>query len=248
MLDYLVEEVLKRQPESVQGFLICTSVLERLCGPLCEAVLETPAGSGQSTLEALERANLFLVPLDNERHWYRYHHLFGELLRQRLGKPQELSEYHLRASQWHEKNGDLNVAFRHAIAARDFIRAAELAESAWKGMEESFQTAAWLDGVKNLPDEVIRVRPALCILLGRAFADAGEPEASELRLQDAERCLNGSDIKIANPLLATIALIRAYNAQVQGKLVTTVKYAEQALQLIPENDLYRRSQAAMALA
>jgi LuxR family maltose regulon positive regulatory protein len=189
---------------------------------------------------------LFLVPLDNERHWYRYHHLFGELLCQRLGKPQELSEYHLRASQWHEKNGDLNVAFHHAIAARDFIRAAGLAEAAWKGMEESFQTSAWLSGVKNLPEEVIRVRPALCILLGRAFANAGEPEASELHLQDAERCLDGSDIEIV-PLLATIALIRAYNAQVQGKLVTTVKYAEQALQLIPENDFYRRSQAAMAL-
>jgi LuxR family transcriptional regulator, maltose regulon positive regulatory protein len=247
VLDYLLEEVLERQPVEIQNFLLRTSILERLCGPLCETVLETPPGSGQSTLEALERANLFIVPLDNERRWYRYHHLFGELLRQRLGNPQGLSEYHLRASQWHEENGDLGAAFHHAISAGDFVRAAELAEAAWKGMEESFQIAAWLGRVKKLPEEVIRVRPALCILLGRAFADAGEPEASELRLQDAERCLDGSDIEIVNPSLATIALIRAYNAQIQGKLVATVKYAEQAIQLIPENDLYRRSQVAMAL-
>ena len=247
VLDYLVEEVLGQQSESVQTFLLRTSILDRMRGPLCDAVLGFPPTSSQETLDYLEHANLFVVPLDNERHWYRYHHLFGELLRQRLGKPKEYAELHLRASQWHEENGDLGAAFHHAIAAEDFVRAAGLAEAAWKGMEESFQIAAWLGRVKKLPEEVIRVRPALCILLGQAFADAGEPEASELRLQDAERCLDGSDIEIVNPLLATIALIRAYNAQIQGKLVTTVKYAEQALQLIPENDFYRRSQVAITL-
>ena len=189
-------------------------------------------------------------PLDSERRWYRYHHLFGDLLRQRLGKPKEFAEFHLRASQWHEENGDLGAAFHHAIAAGDFVRAAGLAEAAWQGMEESFQTAAWLGWVKKLPEEVIRVRPVLCTLLGRAFANAGEPEASELRLQDAERCLDGSDVENEaqlKPLPAMIALARAYNAQVQGNLATTVKYAELALQLIPENDFYRRSQAISTL-
>jgi len=155
ILDYLLEEVLERQPVEVQNFLLHTSILERLCGPLCEAVLENPPGSGQSTLEALERANLFLVPLDNERRWYRYHHLFGELLRQRLGNPQELPEYHLRASAWYEANGDLAEAFHHALAASDFERAARLAEMAWQGMERNFQTAAWLGWVKKLPDAAI---------------------------------------------------------------------------------------------
>jgi LuxR family maltose regulon positive regulatory protein len=192
VLDYLIEEVLHQQPESVQTFLLHTSILDRMCGPLCDAVLGSPPASGQETLEYLEHANLFIVPLDNERGWYRYHHLFGDLLRQRLGKPKEFAELHLRASQWHEENGDLGAAFHHAITAGDFVRAAGLAEAAWQGMNGSFQSVAWLGWVKKLPEEVIRVRPVLCTLLGRAFADAGKPEASELRLQDAERCLDGS--------------------------------------------------------
>ncbi len=250
VLDYLIEQVLEQQSASVQAFLLVTSILDRMCGPLCDAVLLAPSASGQETLEYIESANLFIVPLDSERRWYRYHHLFGDLLRQRLGNPKEFAEFHLRASQWHEENGDLGAAFHHAIAAGDFVRAAGLAEAAWQGMEESFQTAAWLGWVKKLPEEVIRVRPVLCTLLGRAFANAGEPEASELRLQDAERCLDGSDV--ANeaqlkPLPAMIALARAYNAQVQGNLATTVKYAEQAIQLIPENDFYRRAQAISTL-
>jgi len=249
VLDYLIEEVLQQQSESVQTFLLRTSILDRLSGLLCDAVMGSPSASGQETLEYLERANLFIVPLDSERCWYRYHHLFGDLLRQRLGKPKEFPEFHLRASQWHEENGDLGAAFHHAIAAGDFVRAAGLAEAAWQGMNESFQSAAWLGWVKMLPEEVIRVRPVLCTLLGQAFANAGEPEASELRLQDAERCLAGSDItnEAHKPLPATIALTRAYNAQVQGNLATAVKYAEHAIQLIPENDFYRRSQAAITL-
>ena len=101
VLDYLLEEVLHQQSESVQAFLLRTSILNRLCGPLCDAVLHDTAGSGQETLEYLERANLFVVPLDNERRWYRFHHLFGDILRQRLGQrlsPEEIAEYHLRAS------------------------------------------------------------------------------------------------------------------------------------------------------
>lgn len=248
VLDYLLEEVLECQPVDVQNFLLHTSILERLCGPLCEAVLGTPPGSGQSTLEALERANLFLVPLDNERHWYRYHHLFGELLRQRFSIPQGLSEFHLRASRWHEENGDLGAAFHYAIAAGEFVRAAGLAETAWQGMEGSFHTAGWLGWVKKLPEEVIRARPALCVQLGWAFSLAGEPETSEIYLQNAEQTLAGATGKAElKPFLGSIALARAYNAQVQGNLADTVKYAEQAIQLIPENDSYRRSQATMAL-
>jgi LuxR family maltose regulon positive regulatory protein len=250
VLDYLIEEVLQQQSESIQAFLLRTSILDRLCGPLCDAVMGSPSPSGQEILEYLERANLFIVPLDSERRWYRYHHLFGDLLRQRLGKPKEFAEFHLRASQWYEENGDMGAAFHHAIVAGDFVRAAGLAEAAWQGMEESFRTATWLGWVKKLPEEVIRARPVLCTLLGWAFANAGEPEASELRLQDAEQCLDGSDV--ANeaqlkPLPAMIALARAYNAQVQGNLVTTVKYAELALQIIPEDDFVWRAKAISTL-
>ena len=250
VLDYLIEEVLERQSESVQAFLLCTSILDRMCGPLCDAVLPAPSASGQETLEYLEHTNLFIVPLDNERRWYRYHHLFGDLLRQRLGKPKEFPEFHLRASHWHEENGDLGAAFHHSIAAGELARAAGLAEAAWQGMNESFQSAAWLTWVKKLPDKLIRTRPVLCTQIAQAFTDTGELEASELRLQDAERCLDGSEL--ANeaqlePLPAMIALTRAYNAQVQGDPAATVKYAELALQLIPEDDFDRRARATTIL-
>ena len=265
VLDYLLEEVLQQQSESVQAFLLRTSILNRLCGPLCDAVLCDTAGSGQETgqqtgqetLAYLERANLFIVPLDNERRWYRYHHLFGDLLRQRLGQrlsPGEIAGYHLLASQWYEKIGDETEAFHHAFAAGDFGRAAGLAESAWQGMDDRFQTAAWLGWVKKLPEDVIRLRPVLSTQIARAFMDAGEPEASEAYLQDAERCLNGSSRVIVvgdeaqlGPLPAVIAMTRAYNAQVQGNLSAAVKYAELALQLIPEGDLFRRAQATITL-
>ncbi|MFZ1474554.1 MAG: LuxR C-terminal-related transcriptional regulator [Anaerolineae bacterium] len=250
VLDYLIEEVLQQQSESIQTFLLRTSILDRLCGLLCDAVLCSPSVSGQETLEYLERANLFIVPLDNERWWYRYHHLFGELLRQRLGKPKEFAEFHLRASQWHEENGDLGAAFYHAIAAGDFVRAAGLAEAAWQGMNESFQSAAWLGWVKKLPDKLIRTMPVLCTQIAQAFTDTGELEASELRLQDAERCLDGSEFTNEaqlKPLPAMIALTRAYNAQVQGDPAATVKYAELALQIIPEDDFDRRARATTIL-
>jgi len=250
VLDYLVEEVLKQQSESVQTFLLVTSILDRLCGPLCDAVLGPPSASGQETLEYLERTNLFIVPLDSQRRWYRYHHLFADLLRRCLGKPKEFTEFHLRASQWHAENGDLGSAFHHAIEAGDFVRAVGLAELAWQGMNESFQSAAWLGWVKKLPDKLIRTRPVLCTQIAQAFTDTGELEASELRLQDAERCLDGSDV--ANeaqlkPLPAMIALTRIYNAQVQGDPAATVKYAELALQLIPEDDFDRRARATTIL-
>ena len=254
VLDYLIEEVLHQQPEDVQIFLLRTSILDRLCGPLCDAVLHHSAGSGQETLEYLEHANLFIIPLDNERRWYRYHHLFGDLLRQRLGKPKEFDEFNVRASQWYEENGDLGAAFHHAITAGDFFRAAGLAEAAWQGMDGRFQTAAWLSWVKKLPEEVICLRPVLSTQMGMAFMDAGDPKASESRLRDAERWLNGSsdgmvvvDQVQLQPLPAMIALARAYNAQVQGDIAATVKYAELALQIIPEDDFDMRARAIITL-
>ena len=248
VLDYLVEEVLGRQPAEMQNFLLHTSILDRLCGSLCEAVLETPSGSGQSTLEELERANLFLVPLDNERCWYRYHHLFGELLRQRLGQPQELVNYHLRASIWYEANSNPANAFHHALAAGDFERAARLAEAAWQGMERNFQTAAWLGWVKKLPDAAICSRPRLCLQLGSAYSDAGDMDSSEIHLQNAEIALAGvTDSNESKSIAGNIALIRASNAQNRGDLAGTVKYAELSLQFIAEDDLYLRAQAAITL-
>ncbi len=165
VLDYLLEEVLQRQPEVIQRFLLQTSILNRLCGPLCDAVLGETTASGQMTLEYLHHSNLFITALDHERRWYLYHQLFGDLLRQRLGQSlssEEIAAYHLRASAWYEKNGDSAEAFQHAVAAKDFNRAAGIAEMTWQGMNESFQNAAWLAWVDKLPEELIRLRPVLC--------------------------------------------------------------------------------------
>ena len=253
VLDYLLEEVLQQQTEEVQTFLLRTSILDRLCGSLCEAVLLTPAGSGQTMLEHLEHANLFIVSLDHERQWYRYHRLFADLLCQRLQQAslatgENVVEYHLRASRWFADNDYLAEAFQHAIAAKDFAWAAEVAECAWPSMDGTFQTATWLGWIKQLPEVVIRSRPALCSQIGWAFSDAGEPETSERYLQNAERALadavNTDEFKA---LPGSIALARAYNAQVQGNVADTVTYAELAQQLIAEDDIYRRAQAAITL-
>ncbi|MBP7686269.1 MAG: AAA family ATPase [Thermoflexales bacterium] len=255
VLDYLIEEVLHRQSSEVLSFLLHTSMLDRLCGSVCEAVLLTPPGSGQTTLELLERANLFIVSLDHERQWYRYHRLFADLLRQRLQQSESnLAEYHRRASHWFASNNFMAEAFHHAIAAKDFAGAADVAERAWQSMDDTFQTSVWLGWIQQLPEAVIRTRPVLCTQIGMALMNAGEPAASERRLREAEDWLAGSaagmvvvEQAMFAALPAMIAMARAYNAQVQGDLSATVSYAELALHLIPEADIFRRAQAAVML-
>ncbi|HNA88921.1 MAG TPA: LuxR C-terminal-related transcriptional regulator [Anaerolineales bacterium] len=251
VLDYLIEEVFQQQPERVQAFLLHTSILERMCGSLCDAILRDSSVPAQETLEHLEHANLFIVPLDSERRWYRYHHLFGDLLRQRAGKnlsQAEIVELHIRASEWYEQNEVLLDAFHHALAAGDFDRAARLAETAWQGMERNFQTLAWLGWVKKLPDAVIGSRPWLCVHIGWAYSDVGELEPSETYLQKAERSLTDmKDWEEFKSIPSTIALIRSGNAQIEGNLPETVRYAELCLQLAPEDSLLIHAQAAITL-
>ncbi|MGB3701647.1 MAG: hypothetical protein WA997_10285, partial [Anaerolineales bacterium] len=189
IVDYLVEEVLQRQPERVRSFLLQTSILDRLCGPLCDAV--TSQEDSRGMLEALERGNLFVVPLDDKRQWYRYHHLFTDVLKVRLmeGQNNQLRTLHLRASEWYEHNGSQSDSIRYALAAEDFERAAGLIELAWPAMDESFQLATWLGWGKALPGEIIRTRPVLCVGYAWALLNGGEFEAAEARLLDAERWL-----------------------------------------------------------
>jgi LuxR family maltose regulon positive regulatory protein len=206
VLDYLMEEVLQQQSESVQAFLLRTSILERLCGPLCDTVLLAPSGSGQKTLEYLEHANLFIVPLDNERRWYRYHHLFADLLRQRLLRNGTLSaeekegdgdliDAHMlnrRASEWYERNGSPADAIHHALAANDFERAATLIELAVPEMRRNRRgaTVTELGWLKALPDELVRFRPVLSVAYAFALFGGGEIGGVEARLLDAERWLD----------------------------------------------------------
>jgi LuxR family maltose regulon positive regulatory protein len=272
VLDYLVEEVLGRQPEHVRNFLLQTAILDRLSSPLCDAV--TGREDGRGMLEALERGNLFVIPLDDQRQWYRYHHLFAEVLQAHLqeAQPDRVSMLHLRASGWYEQNGLRSDAIRHALAAKDFERAAGLIELAGPGTEDgSIQQAAWLGWVKKLPEELVFLRPVLNVWYAYILLGSGELEAAESRFKDAERWLESADamkVQQATPsaetcpeshrrmvvvdkkqfksLPATIAIGRAYIALALGNLPDTVRYASRVLEFT-EADPLRYSQASMML-
>ncbi len=197
VLDYLMEEVLGQQSASVQTFLLRTSILDPLCGPLCDAVLLDPSASGQETLEYLEHANLFIVPLDDERRWYRYHHLFADLLRQRLhqstatsarGKGRGVTELHSRASQWYEDHGLELEAFQHAAAANDVGRAEHLIDE--KGLHLHLRgVAAILDWLASLPTTVLDARPSLWVRHASALLVGGQTTGVEEKLKAAEAAL-----------------------------------------------------------
>jgi LuxR family maltose regulon positive regulatory protein len=254
VLDYLAGEVLDRQPESVRNFLLQTAILDRLCAPLCEAV--TAREDGKEMLDILERNNLFLIPLDDERKWFRYHHLFAEVLLTYLmeAQPDLVATIHLRASAWFEHNGLRPDAIRHALAAEDFEYAAGLIELARPAMDLGYQSSTWLGWVKALPDVLVHTRPVLNMGYGWALLDGGELEASEARLQDAERLLNEPPDKMVvvdneqfRSLPASIATARAYRSLALGDVTGTVKYARLALELTPEDDQVRYLQATSLL-
>ncbi|MBW7881960.1 MAG: helix-turn-helix transcriptional regulator, partial [Caldilineaceae bacterium] len=257
IVDYLVEEVLQRQPARIRSFLLQTSILRRLSGSLCDAV--TGQEEGAVLLEALERGNLFVVPLDDRRHWFRYHQLFADVLHAHLMKeqPDRLPVLHRRASEWYEQNGSPASAVRHALAGEDFERAAALVELAWPAMEGSFQTVTWLGWVKALPAELVRARPVLSAGYAWALLNHGKLEAAETRLQDAEEWLRAGEDTRGGPeaplaemvvvdedqfrtLPASIATARAYLAQTQGNVLDTVQHGRRALDLLPEGDHLQR--------
>lgn len=263
VVDYLVEEVLQRQRERVRGFLLKTSILERLSGPLCDAV--TGQERSSALLEALERGNLFVVPLDDRRRWFRYHHLFADVLRARMmeEQPDSAPTLHRRASEWYERNGSPADAIRHALAAGDFGRAADLVEVAALEMLGSGQEDTLFGWLEALPDEVVRTRPVLSAYYAFALFGRGDFEAVEARLRDAERWLDTLaetgerreapsvemvvvDEAAFGSLPGTIAIARAYIAGARGDVRGTVKHARRALELLPEDDhLWRGAAAAL---
>ena len=264
ILDYLVEEVLQRQPEHVRNFLLQTAILDRLSGSLCDAV--TGQEDGRGMLEALERGNLFVIPLDDQRQWYRYHHLFAEVLQAHLreAQPDRVSTLHRRASEWYQQNGLPSDAIRHALAAEDFEGAAGLIELAWPAVEDGSLSTKWIGWVKALPDVLIRARPVLSVWYAYALLVSGEMEAAEARLTDAERWLEPADNMNGQPknpaaemvvvdeeqfrsLPATIAIARAYRAQALGDVPGAVTYARRALDLTPETNHLKRGQATALL-
>lgn len=265
IMDFLVEEVLQRQSQLVRGFLLQTAILDRLCGQLCDAV--TGLENGSALLETLERDNLFVVPLDDQRRWFRYHHLFADVLQAHLmeEQPDSVPILHQRASAWYEDNGLWREAMRHAFQAADLERAARLAELAWPAMDSSFQTATWLRWVKELPDDLVRARPVLSTAYGWALLETGQLESAETQLNNAERWLDAavgqperveeapSAMVVADEaqfraLPVSIATARAYLAQAAGDVPATIHHGRRALDLLPATDLLQRGIVAALLA
>ncbi len=261
VMDYLVEEVLQRQPESVQAFLLHTSVLDRLSGPLCDALTEQD--NSQATLDMLDNANLFLVPLDDERRWFRYHRLFADLLhqRQQLTERELTPTLHRRASQWYEQNGFVDEAIAHALYAEDFELAAEqiagVADAVWASAVDT-RLRHWLAG---LPADLLHATPSLSIFHAWYLLAAGNQAEADRLLGTIERSITHSQDGAADadaqaqdeseghvrPLQGRLATLQAFSAFYRGDVQAIIAHAGDALACLPAQDLSWRSTATHLL-
>jgi len=267
ILDYLVEEVLDRQSNDIQEFLLKTSILEQMTAPLCDAVrfgrAKSPSSSigtavtdsadSQTILTQLEQASLFLVPLDDERRWHRYHRLFTDLLRSRLEQtqPDQVSTVHRRASDWYEQNGLIAEAVSHAFAAGDVERVARLVEGNALAMMDRGELTTLVAWLNALPEEMIRSRPWFCVARAWALIYTGQVDALDPLLLDAEKALlevpanqAGLDEHVAGHIIS----IRAYTLILKGNMSRAAKLAREALERLPEQDLTARGWTASLLA
>ena len=260
VFDFLAEEVLERQIDRVQTFLLETSILGSLSGPLCDAL--TGREDGQRTLERLERENLLVVPLDDDRVWYRYHHLFADFLRSRLERErsEQLAPLHLRASEWYEENALVAEAVRHALSAGDHERAARLMESGVGQTWYRGEVMTLLGWLGEVPKEAMLRRPLLLVWYAAALMLVGRFDGLESLLREAESAVGsaGKDqgeeprpaADEADPqhVLATAAAVRSLRARLQGDPQGAIEHARRSLALLPEDNLNPRPFAALCLA
>jgi LuxR family maltose regulon positive regulatory protein len=246
IFDYLAEEVFQQQPANVQSFLLRTSLLDQLTASLCEAV--TGESGGQAALENLERANLFVTPLNSERHWYRYQQLFAEFLRERLRRAlaEQVPNLHRRASAWYEGQGFVPEAIQHALLAADFELAARLMEqngmSVWMRGEVG-TVLKWLEAV---PLEVMYARPRLCLLRARALLWANEVDSADKWAQQAFQALAAEPTE-APELSGNVAALQAFLARVHGDFSRSIELSQKALAQLPSQETLWRCSAASNL-
>ena len=252
VMDYLVEEVLQQQSESIQTFLLQTSILDRICGPLCDAILLDPRVSGQATLEYLERINLFIVPLDNERRWYRYHHLFGDLLRRRMEQKfsaEGIANLQIHASEWLENNGLILEAFIHAAAANDVERAERLMESKEMPLLLPGVPTIILNWLESLPKSLLDSKPSLWWKQASMMIANNQTIGVEEKLQATEAALaarippNTEMDEWSRNLVGKIAVARGMIAQMLYQADTSLVQARRALDYLHPNNLVYRSAA-----
>ena len=253
ILDYLVEEVLERQPPYIRDFLHQTAVLERMNASLCNALTERQ--DSQTILASLEQANLFLVSLDDERCWYRYHHLFADLLRSRLGcsQPDLIAALHRRACQWYKGQRLVVEAVTHALAAGDAEHAARLVEQNMLEMIEHGHLRTLIEWLNALPGELARSRPWLSIARALALAYTGSFDEVSPCLQNAARALDAGDEQALVPgeiahINGHIHAIRCYVMNVKGEdCRLAIELAQTALAQLPESDLRMRGRVEVLL-
>ncbi|MBI5035176.1 MAG: helix-turn-helix transcriptional regulator [Chloroflexi bacterium] len=246
ILDYLTEEVLQRQPERIRKFLLQTSILDRMSGPLCDAVVERTAEdqlatnnllNSQMILEELERANVFVVPLDDERRWYRYHHLFADLLRNHLRQTQShlVIELHRRASRWFEQNGLIEEAVRHALAAQDYDLARRLIHQIASELWGRGEVRTMLGWFKTIPPPVLRSQPKSCIAYAASLTVAGQFDSAQVWLRHAEKFLYPNSDGAIDPATAvylstTLDIYRSVIARFSGDLTKAIALSQRALE------------------
>jgi LuxR family maltose regulon positive regulatory protein len=251
VVDYLMEEVFGRQDPAIQGFLLQTSILDRLSGPLCDAILDQeretkstrdtpailrPSSGGQAILEYLEGHNLFTLPLDCERRWYRYHHLFADLLRDRLREtqPQRIPELHHRAAVWYERNELLEEAVHHALKAQDYALAVQLIQqvafSLWR-LSKNYTLLSWM---RAMPEVLVRSHPDLSLHYAAALTVSGQLGAVEPWLQAAQaRLLEQPDTPATRASLGHVYRLRGYVARFLGTPAEVLAFSQQALEHTP---------------
>ncbi|MGD8819093.1 MAG: LuxR C-terminal-related transcriptional regulator [Anaerolineae bacterium] len=242
VLEYLTQEVVRRQPERVQRFLLQTSILGRLCGPLCDTL--TDGSDGTAMLAHLRQRNLFILPLDDEHRWYRYHHLFADLLgnlRRQEWPPERIQALHRRATDWYERNGWTTEAINHALAAQDFQRTARLIADHSLAMVTRGEMATLLRWISALPEEVAHGQPWLCVHQAWPLTLAGQGDAAEPLLQQIEQLLSLKDLSAEDKeILGHVAAMRAMLTLMRGDMSQAVEFAHQADDLLPPDNLIPR--------
>jgi LuxR family maltose regulon positive regulatory protein len=261
IMDYLLEEVLQQQPPQVKEFLLCSSIFNRFCYSLCDEVMELEKGTSQEMVELLLRANTFIIPLDYQHFWFRYHHLFKDLLLQKLSESKyPIKKYHRLASHWFYENDNVMEAIYHAICAEDTEFAADLVESIWAEMDQTVQGNQWLKLVKKLPDDIIRQRPVLNVGYAWALIDSGDLENCIERLEETNKQIENSRMSLESKdyvifdyeqfkmLPANIASAYAYIAAAKGNTDDVLFYANKALSLISDDNKLRKGVVQMLLS
>lgn len=261
IMEYLLEEVLQQQPPQIKEFLLCTSILHRFCSSLCDEVLELEKGTSQKIVELLLRTNSFIISLDYQHIWFRYHHLFEDLLLQKLSDSNyPIKKYHRLASHWFHENDNIIEAIHHALCAEEIEFAADLVESIWAEMDQTVQGNQWLKLANKLPDHIIRQRPVLNVGYAWALIDTGDLENCIERLEETQKQIEESGMSLESKdyvvydqdqfkmLPANIASAYAYIAAAKGNSDDVLFYANNAIALIGEENQLRKGVVQILLS